>query len=379
MTSKLLIAAILGAATCAAPTWSAAADTVKIGCVAPLTGPQAHLGKDIENGARLAVDAINATNPTMGGQPVQFELLVEDDQADPKTATVVAQKLVDEGAKGVVGHLNSGASIPASRIYADNNVPQVSPASTAVAYTHQGFPTTFRVMANDSQQGKALGQYATRLGKRVAVVDDRTAYGQGLIDEVVKSVKASRGEVVGREYTTDKSTDFTAILTSLKSKRPDVVVYGGMDPQAAPMIRQMRTLGMKTAFMGGDGMQSAEFIKLAGRAAEGAIGSSPGLPIEKMPGGANFTKRFGERFGKIQIYAPFSHDAAVVLIQAMLRAGSTEPDKVLAELGKTKLDGVIGPIAFDDKGDLVDGPVTLYKVKDGKWEPVETIGGPQDK
>ncbi len=379
MTSKLLIAAILGAATCAAPTWSAAADTVKIGCVAPLTGPQAHLGKDIENGARLAVDAINATNPTMGGQPVQFELLVEDDQADPKTATVVAQKLVDEGVKGVVGHLNSGASIPASRIYADNNVPQVSPASTAVAYTHQGFPTTFRVMANDSQQGKALGLYATRLGKRVAVVDDRTAYGQGLIDEVVKSVKESGGEVVGREYTTDKSTDFTAILTSLKAKRPDVVVFGGMDPQAAPMIRQMRTLGMKTAFMGGDGMQSAEFIKLAGRAAEGAIGSSPGLPIEKMPGGADFTKRFGERFGKIQIYAPFSHDAAVVLTQAMLRAGSTEPDKVLAALGKTKLDGVIGPIAFDDKGDLVDGPVTLYKVKDSKWEPVETIGGPQGK
>ena len=378
MTSKLLIAAILGAATCAAPTWSVA-DTVKIGCVAPLTGPQAHLGKDIENGARLAVDAINATKPTMGGQPVQFELLVEDDQADPKTATVVAQKLVDEGAKGVVGHLNSGASIPASRIYADNNVPQVSPASTAVAYTHQGFPTTFRVMANDSQQGKALGQYATRLGKRVAVVDDRTAYGQGLIDEVVKSVKESGGEVVGREYTTDKSTDFTAILTSLKSKRPDVVVFGGMDPQAAPMIRQMRTLGMKTAFMGGDGMQSAEFIKLAGRAAEGAIGSSPGLPIEKMPGGADFTKRFGERFGKIQIYAPFSHDAAVVLTQAMLRAGSSEPDKVLAELGKIKLDGVIGPIAFDDNGDLVDGPVTLYKVKSGKWESVETIGGPKGK
>lgn len=379
MTSKRLIAAILAAAACATPLGSAATDTIKIGCVAPLTGPQAHLGKDIENGARLAVDAINATDPTLGGQPVQFELLVEDDQADPKTATVVAQKLVDEGAKGVVGHLNSGASIPASRIYADNAVPQVSPASTAVAYTHQGFATTYRVMANDSQQGKALGQYATRLGKRVAVVDDRTAYGQGLIDEVVKSVKAAGGEVVGREYTTDKSTDFTAILTSLKSKRPDVVVFGGMDPQAAPMVRQMRTLGMKAAFLGGDGMQSAEFIKLAGRAAEGAIGSSPGLPLEKMPGGADFAKRFGERFGKIQIYAPFSHDAAVVLIQAMLRANSTESGKVLAELGKTRLDGVIGPIAFDDKGDLVDGPVTLYKVKGGRWEPVETIGGAKSK
>ncbi len=379
MTSKLLITLVLGAASWSMPTWLTAAETIEIGCVAPLTGPQAHLGKDIENGARLAVDTINASTPTIGGQPVQFVLLVEDDQADPKTATVVAQKLVDEGVKGVVGHLNSGASIPASRIYAENGVPQVSPASTAVAYTNQGFDTTYRLMANDSQQGKALGQYATRLGKRVVVVDDRTAYGQGLIDEVVKSVEASGGKVVGREYTTDKSTDFTAILTSLKSKRPDVVVFGGMDPQAAPMVRQMRTLGMKTPFMGGDGMQSAEFIKLAGPAAEGAIGSSPGLPLAQMPGGAEFTKRFGERFGKVQIYAPFSHDAAVVLIQAMLRAGSAEPKQYLPELAKTQLDGVIGPIAFDAKGDLRDGPVTLYQVKNGQWQPVETIGGPAAK
>jgi branched-chain amino acid transport system substrate-binding protein len=248
-----------------------------------------------------------------------------------------------------------------------------------VAYTHQGFKTTFRLMANDSQQGKALGQYATRLGKRVAVVDDRTAYGQGLIDEVVKAVRASGGEIVGREYTSDKSTDFTAILTSLKAKRPDAVVFGGMDPQAAPMVRQMRTLGIKAPFLGGDGMQSAEFIKLAGAAAEGAIGSSPGLPLEHMPGGADFTKRFGERFGKVQIYAPFSHDAAVVLLQAILRAGSAEPDRYLPELVSTRWDGVIGPIAFDDRGDLKDGPVTLYQVKGGQWQAVETIGGPGAK
>ncbi|WP_295384660.1 branched-chain amino acid ABC transporter substrate-binding protein [uncultured Thiodictyon sp.] len=379
MKSKLLIALMVGAMSWTAASAEPAVETVKIGCVAPLTGPQAHLGKDIENGARLAVDTINATKPTLAGKPVQFVLQVEDDAADPKTATVVAQKLVDDGAKGVVGHLNSGASIPASRIYADNDIPQVSPASTAVAYTHQGFKTTFRLMANDSQQGRALGQYATHLGKRVAVVDDRTAYGQGLIDEVVKGVKAAGGEVVAREYTTDKSTDFTAILTSLKAKKPDVVVFGGMDPQAAPMVRQLHTLGMKIPFIGGDGMQTAEFIKLAGPAAEGSIGSSPGLPIDKMPGGAEFTKRFGERFGKIQIYAPFAHDSAVVLIQAMLRAGSAEPEKYLPELARTQLDGVIGPIAFDDQGDLKDGPVTLYQVKKGKWQAVETVGGPAAK
>ena len=375
MKSKLLIALMCASAVAVA----GADETVKIGCVAPLTGPQAHLGKDIENGARLAVDAINASHPTMGGKPVRFELQVEDDQADPKTATVVAQKLVDEGVKGVIGHLNSGASIPASRIYSDNGVPQVSPASTAVAYTHQGYETTYRVMANDSQQGKALGQYAARLGKRVAVVDDRTAYGQGLIDEVVKAVKASGAEVVGREYTTDKSTDFTAILTSIKSKRPDVVVFGGMDPQGAPMVRQMRTLGMKAPFMGGDGMQSAEFIKLAGSAAEGVIGSSPGLPVADMPGGAEFAKLFAKRFGKIQVYAPFAHDAAQVLIGAMLKAGSAEPEDYLPVLAKTRMDGVIGPIAFDDKGDLKDGPVTLYRIEKGKWETLEIMGGAAHK
>jgi branched-chain amino acid transport system substrate-binding protein len=372
MVLKSLIFMILAAATGVAT----AGETVVIGCVAPLTGPQAHLGKDIENGARLAVDTINAGQPMLGGRPVQFELQVEDDQADPKTATVVAQKLADEGAKGVIGHLNSGASIPASRIYADNGIPQVSPASTAVAYTHQGYETTFRLMANDSQQGQALGQYAAKLGKRVAVVDDRTAYGQGLIDEVVKAVKASGADVVAREYTTDKSTDFTAILTSIKAKRPDVVVFGGMDPQAAPMVRQMRTLGMTTPFMGGDGMQSAELIKLAGPAEEGVIGSSPGLPLADMPGGADFASRYTERFGKIQIYAPFSHDAAQVLIKAMLDADSAEPEDYLPVLAKIQVDGVIGPIAFDEKGDLRNGPVTLYQVKNGRWETLEIVGGP---
>lgn len=366
----------LAGALAAVPMAAVGQDVVKIGCVAPLTGPQAHLGKDIENGCRLAVDEINARNPQIGGKPVTFDLLAEDDQADPKTATVVAQKLVDNGAQGVIGHLNSGASIPASRIYSDAGIAQVSPASTAVAYTHQGFKTTYRLMANDSQQGKALGQYAAKLGKRVAVVDDRTAYGQGLIDEVVKAVKTSGAEVVGREFTTDKSTDFTAILTSLKAKRPDVLVFGGMDPQAAPMVRQMQTLGIKAQFLGGDGMQSAEFIKLAGAAAEGVIGSSPGLPLEKMPGAEGFTKRYNERFGRFQIYAPFAYDATEVLASAMLKAGSSDPARYLPELAKLRMDGVIGPIAFDERGDLKDGPVTLYQVKDGRWRPIETVGGP---
>ena len=356
-------------------TTAPAADVVRIGVVAPLTGPQAHLGKDIENGARLAIDEANAANPALGGKAVRFEVRAEDDQADPRTATIVGQRLVDAGVKGVVGHLNSGASIPASKIYSDAGVPQVSPASTAILYTRQGFKTTYRVMANDAQQGKALGQAAVKIGRRVAVIDDRTAYGQGLADEVAKAVVAAGGEVVGREFTTDKSTDFTAILTSLKAKRPDAIVFGGMDPQAAPMVRQMRQLGIKATFMGGDGMQSAEFLKLAGGVAEGVIGSSPGLPLEKMPGGGEFTKKFNARFGKIQIYAPFAYDAATVLIAAMRNAGSAEPAKYLPEIAKLSLDGVIGPISFDQYGDLERGAVTLYQVTGGQWTPLETMGG----
>ena len=372
---KVVVSILLGLFMCISAAQAVEVEVVKIGIVAPLTGPQAHLGKDVENGARLALDEINAAHPTLNGHPVRFDLLVEDDQADPRTATVVAQKLVDSGIKGVIGHLNSGASIPAARIYADAGIPQISPSSTAIAYTHQGFRTTYRMVANDAQQGQALGEYAVRIGRRVVIIDDRTAYGQALADEVAKAVQVAGGEVVGREFTTDKSTDFTAILTSLKAKRPDVVVYGGVDSQAAPMMRQMKMLGLKAVFMGGDGIQSGEFLKLAGSIAQGAIGSSPGLPLGKMPGGAKFADRFTTRFGKIQIYAPFSYDASHVLVAAMQQANSAEPVRYLPTLAGIAFDGITGHIAFDAYGDLKDGPITLYQVRDSQWVPLITMHG----
>ena len=350
-----------------------AVEVIRLGVVAPLTGPQAHLGKDIENGARLALEEINAEKPTLGGQSVRFELLVEDDQADPKTATVVAQKLVDNGVKGVVGHLNSGASIPAARIYAEAGIAQISPSSTAVAYTHQGFKTTFRLVANDAQQGQALGEYVLRFGRRIAVIDDRTAYGQGLADEVIAAITSAGGEIVAREFTTDKATDFTAILTSIKAKRPNVIIFGGMDAQPAPMARQMKMLGIKSVFAGGDGVRSAEFLKLAGTAGEGTIGSSPGLPLERMPGGPAFSAKLSARFSSVQIYAPFSYDATRLLVAAMRQADSSDPKRYLPRLAHISFSGVIGPIAFDALGDLKDGPVSLYQATGGRWVPVETV------
>jgi branched-chain amino acid transport system substrate-binding protein len=349
---------------------------VKIGQVSPLTGPQAHLGKDNDNGARLAVEEMNAKGLTIGGAKAKFELVSEDDQADPKTGTIVAQKLVDNKVAGVIGHLNSGTTIPASKIYSDAGIPQISPSATAVKVTAQGYKTVFRTMANDAQQGKALGDYALKIGaKKIAIIDDRTAYGQGLADEFEKAAKAGGATIIGREYTNDKATDFRSILTGIKAKNPDLVFYGGMDAQAGPMAAQMKSLGLKAKLLGGDGAQSQEFVKLAGAAAEGVIASSPGLPLENMPGSKEFKDKFVGKYGAIQIYAPYAYDATMTLIEAMWKAGSADPSKYLSELAKTSRQGVTGPIAFDEKGDLKNGPITLYIVKAGKWDPLETIGG----
>ena len=263
-----------------------AQEIVKLGTAAPLTGTQAHLGKDIENGVRLAIEEYNAKGVTLGGKKVKFEVQAEDDQADPKTATTVAQRLADSGVKGVVGHLNSGASIPASRIYNEAGLPQVSPASTNPKLTQQGFKGAFRTIANDVQQGQAIGRYAaTKLGKRVALIDDRTAYGQGLADEVDKAVKAAGGTLTGREFTSDKATDFLAILTRIKSQNPDVIVYSGMDTQGGPMLKQIKQLGINAKFITGDGGCTSEIIKLAGAAIGGnAYCTQPGLPLDKDAG-----------------------------------------------------------------------------------------------
>lgn len=348
---------------------------VKVGSVAPLTGPQTHIGKDNENGARLAVEELNAQGVVLGGRKVRFELLGEDDQAEPKTATIVAQKLVDSGVVAVIGHLNSGTTIPASKIYHDAGIPQISPSATAVAYTAQGYKTAYRVMANDAQQGKALGQYAVGklAARKIAIIDDRTAYGQGLADEFEKAAKAAGGQVVAREFTNDKATDFSAILTSIKGKGPDLVFFGGMDPQGGPMVQQMKRLGLSAQFLGGDGLQNVNFLKLAGADSEGVIASSPGLPIDAMPGGQEFRKKFEAKYGVIQVYAPYAYDAVYALVDAMKRADSVEPAKVLAELPRTDIQGVTGPVRFDPKGDTVGGAVTLYKAVGGNWQVLETV------
>jgi branched-chain amino acid transport system substrate-binding protein len=302
-------------------------------------------------------------------------MVPEDDQADAKTGTVVAQKLVDAKVAGVVGHLNSGTTIPASKIYSDAGIPQISGSATNPKYTQQGFKTAFRVMANDIQQGGVLGNFIAKdlKAKKVAIVDDRTAYGQGLADEVEKAVKAAGATVIGREFTNDKATDFKAILTNIKAKKPDVIFHGGMDATGAPMLKQMRELGLKAQFMQGDGGCTPEFIKLAGEASDGFKCSQAGLPVDKMTNAKDFKERFEKKFGQIQIYAPYTYDAAAVMIAAMQKANSSDPAKYLPELAKISYDGITGKIEFDDKGDIKAGNITLYEVKGGKLEVLSTL------
>ncbi|HQR52102.1 MAG TPA: branched-chain amino acid ABC transporter substrate-binding protein [Burkholderiales bacterium] len=355
---------------------AAGAAVVKVGVASPLTGPQAHIGNDIKNGVQLAVEDLNAQGVVVGGNKIELVLVSEDDEANPTKATTVAQKLADAKVIGVVGHFNSGASIPASKIYSDAGIPQISPSSTNPKYTQQGFKTTFRVVAHDDQQGPTLARFAVeKLGaKNIAVIDDSTAYGQGLADAFEKTAASLGANIVAREHTTDKDTDFTAILTKIKGAKPDLIMFGGIDPQAGPMAKQMASLGIPAKLIGGDGMQTPNFVKLAGDAAEGQMASMPGLPKEKMPGGQKFMEKYKAKFGKdVELFAPMGYDAVFVFVDAMKRAGSPDPAKYLPEVGKTRIDGVIGPIEFDDKGDLKNGPITVYVVKGGAWAPLETV------
>jgi branched-chain amino acid transport system substrate-binding protein len=349
---------------------------VKIGHVAPLTGAIAHLGKDNENGARLAIEEINKSGLIIDGKKVVLTLLPEDDAEDPKTATQVAQKLVDAKVAGVVGHLNSGTSIPASKIYSDAGITQVSPSATNPDYTKQGFKTTYRLVATDAQQGPALANYVinTLKAKTVAIIDDSTQYGKGLADEFEKTIKAAGVKVVTREASNNKATDFKAILTKVKGKKPDVIMYGGMDATGGPLTKQAAELGIKAKVVGGDGMCTEKLSELAGDAVINVTCSEAGMALSKMAQGADFQKRYKERFNAdVQIYAPFTYDAVYVLVDSMKRANSADPAKILAAMPDTKMQGLVGNIAFDDKGDMKEGVITLYDFKDKKKTVLDVI------
>ena len=367
------VVAVLSLLVLAATAPAQAQTEVRIGSASPLSGPGAHQGKDIENGARMAIDDLNAQGFAVGGKKVKWVLRAEDDASDPKTGAAVAQKLVDARVAGVVGHLNSGTTVPASKIYHDAGIPQISPAATTPLYTNQGFNTAFRVVASDQLVGRTLASYAVTAlkAKKIAVIDDRSAFGQGLADEFNRAVRrAGATKIVSRQFTNDKASDFTAILTQIRGQDPDVIFYGGMDAVAGPMLKQMKALGMRAKLVSGDGICSEKLPQLAGD----ALGDDKVICV--VAGGvtgpeearyAAFVARYQQRYKiPLQTYAPYAYDATMVLASAMQQAGSSDPAKFLPVLAKIRYQGMTGTIAFDAKGDLRDAALTLYTYRQGK-------------
>jgi branched-chain amino acid transport system substrate-binding protein len=376
MQMKLKLSVVVAAATVASLACAQDVQVVKIGHVAPMSGAQAHYGKDNANGAAMAVEDLNTQNIVIGGKKIKFELQAEDDAADPKQGTAAAQKLCDSKVAGVVGHLNSGTTIPASKVYNDCGIPHVTGAATNPNLTKPGYKTTYRIIANDNALGAGLAFYAADALKlkKVAMIDDRTAYGQGVAEVFKRTALAKGMTVVDEQFTTDKATDFMAILTAIKAKGPDAIFFGGMDPQAGPMLRQLEQLGMsKVKYFGGDGICTSEVAKLAAGAKtlENVVCAEGGASLQKMPGGEAWKKRYDAKFpGQFQVYSPYTYDATFVLVDAMKRANSTDPKVYTAKLLETNFKGVTGTIAFEPNGELKNPSMTLSVYKDGKKTPL---------
>ncbi|MES2939655.1 MAG: branched-chain amino acid ABC transporter substrate-binding protein [Pseudomonadota bacterium] len=370
--ARLQQAALAALCSSAAAVSAQDVQTVRIGHVAPVSGAQAHLGKDAENGVRMAIDDLNAQGMVVAGRRLRFELRAEDDAADPKQGAAAAQKLCDERVAGVIGHLNSGTTIPASRIYNDCGIPHITGSATNPGLTKPGYKTTFRLIASDDALGAGLAAHAADVlkVKRVAIIDDRTAYGQGVAQVFRNTAQAKGMQVVAEQFTTDKATDFLSILTAIKGKDPQAIFFGGTDPQAGPMLRQLEQLGMSNVkYLGGDGICTAELAKLAAnaRTLDNVLCAEGGASLQKMPGGEAWKKRYDAKFpGQYQVYSPYTYDATFVLAEAMKRANSTDPKVYAARLRDIRFQGVSSLVSFDAAGELRNAAMTLYTYTGGR-------------
>ena len=353
--------------------------TVRVGHVAQTSGWLAGFGKNTENGARMAIDDLNAKGLSIGGRKARFELVAEDDKGDLNEAATVAQRLVDARVNGVVGHMFSGTSIAASKVYCPAGLPQISPSATNPRFTRSGCRSVFRVLADDLQVAAALSRHAVKdMGvARIALIDDRSDYGQGLVEAFAAAATAAGARVVEAQHIDAKATDFTPQLTAVRARNPDLVFFGGMATQAGPMISQMKQLGLRARFMGGDGVCQPDLPARGGDAlGDGQVVCAiPGRGEHGTPAMERFQADFRQRFGNEPLpYAPYAYDAVRVMADAMVRAGSSDPARYLPALAATSgYAGVTGPIAFDDKGDLRNGAVTLFTYKGWKQESIAVV------
>lgn len=346
---------------------------VKIGHTGPLSGANSYAGKDNENGVRMALEEMNTKKITVAGKTIKFELQSEDDQCDPKSGVLVAQKLVDSGIKFVMGPYCSGVAIPASRVYSEGGV-VLSTVGSNPKVTMGGYKNLFRMMAGDNEIGSRMALYAAKVlkVKTVGVVDDRTAYGQGLADEFTKEAKNLGLTVVGQEFTTDKSTDFYAILTNLKAKQPEAIFFGGYAPQAGPMTQQMKSLGISAKLLGGDALCTAETGKLGGDAVNDTLFCAQGgAMLDKVANGPAFKANYKKRFNQDpDTYAASFYDQTMFVVQSMQKANSLDPAKVGEEIYKATYKGVAGTYAYDEKGNRKQAPITVYTFKNALPVPL---------
>ena len=286
--------------------------------------------------------------------------------------------MVDSGVVGVIGHYNSGCSIPASTVYHQANVAMITPGSTNPQLTKQGFKNVFRTMGHDGVGGVVAGHFVVEQmkAKRIGIIDDRTAFGQGLADAFEKGAKEANGNIVAREFTNDKAVDFRAILTTLKSKNVDLIFFGGLDEQGAMLVKQMRSLGMQAQLFGAGALKSNAFLQIAGAAGNGTQDLEPGPALDKLPAAQEFGKRYKVRFNQdVELYAPFAYDAVLAMIKAIHDANSLDRAKIVESLAKVNVTGVTGKITFDPNGDLIKPPYTLFEVEQGQWKSLRTVGG----
>lgn len=349
---------------------------IQIGVSAPFTGDQASIGLSVLNGTKLAVAQANAEGDVIPG----YKLAVSDidDQHSPSQAVMAAKKFVsDRRVLGVVAHLNSSCTKPASAVYHEGRLAQITPASTNPEISRQGFDTFFRTCATDKQQGPTAAQFAVETLKahRIFVIDDKTTYGKGLADEFQKTALALGVQIIGHEGITQGDKDFTPLLIKIKSDPPDLIFFGGIYPEGALLIKQARDLALNSQFIGGDGLMDPTLINLATpKASEGVYASMIGADVYSILKAKDFIKAYEAVYGPIAAYSAYGYDTANLLIEAIRLAGKVDREAVIQSIRHlTDFHGILGPVQFDQFGDNVHNWISIYVVKEGHWQFVQSV------
>ncbi|MFL9879288.1 branched-chain amino acid ABC transporter substrate-binding protein [Herbaspirillum rhizosphaerae] len=378
--SMLLI--LLALLTCWLPAPSQAATSgsvrvVQIGFAGPLSGSSARIGKSQMHAAELALAEANARGATIGGEPVIFKLLPQDDRGDPNTAALVATYLVKSGVVAVIGHWHTGASMQAASIYNTAGIPQIAPGSSGHQYTQNGYATSFRIIGHDDDGGRFASVYALQnlKARRIAVIHDETTFGTMLAAQFIRGVQDKGGEIVTQQLISSKTSDFNAALMESGKKSADLIFFGGLGPQAAALVLSMRRMSITAPLLAADGIVSPLFLQLTGTGGNGTFGLAPGQPQEKMTGWKKFQEKFNATYDDpIEAFAPFAYDAANMIVAAIQQTNSQQPARINAALHSMKYKGLTGTIAFDAEGNLNNPAFTIYQVQSGKWTAVQAYG-----